>query len=249
MAGGTTFTTHAASPLELITSSEINKIQTAINNLESGWIAAPNTWVYASPTSFTVTGVDATSWLTVGTKIKLTQTTVKYFIVTSRSFSTDTTVNVTGGSDYSLANATIASPFYSYRDNPQGYPAVFNYTPTGISASNVTLTGRFSAMGRRVFCTIHAVFTGAITYTSAPTLPIAAASTIIGTSTAGMGLCGIASYLDSGTATVLDTLFPAVAASASTCVLRISTGAEMSASSPITWANGDKITARFNYEF
>lgn len=101
--------------------------------LTDGWIADPDTWVYVSASSFKVVGKDVTSRLIPGTKIKLTQTSAKYFYVTSASFSTDTTVNVTGGTayQYALADADITSPYYSYSLNPQGFPASgLSFTPT-----------------------------------------------------------------------------------------------------------------------
>ena len=96
------------------------------NEVETGWIFDSDIWVYVSATQFKITGKDVTARFPVGTKIKLTQTTVKYFYVTAAAFSTDTTVTVTGGSLYSLVNATIANPYYSYVETPQGYPFAEN---------------------------------------------------------------------------------------------------------------------------
>ena len=111
--------------------SGTNKRVTKANLLKeydifSGWIPAEETWTYASadaPTfTFTISG-DKTSKYSVGMKIKLTQTTVKYFIVTAISYSSpNTTVTVYGGTDYTLANATITNPYYSTQKAPQGFP-------------------------------------------------------------------------------------------------------------------------------
>jgi len=93
---------------------------------ESGWVAAGETWTYASaddPTfTFTIAGVDLTTKYSAGMRIKLTQTTAKYFIITKVAFSTDTTVTIYGGTDYDLANAAITSPFYSTVKAPAGFP-------------------------------------------------------------------------------------------------------------------------------
>lgn len=115
-----------------------------------GWTLASDTWTYASATTFTIAGVDRTSSFPVGTKIKLTQTTTKYFYVVATSFSTDTTVTITGGSSYTLANAAITSPYYSYASTPQAFPHWFNYapTPTGFSANPSGATYRFAIHGR-----------------------------------------------------------------------------------------------------
>lgn len=98
------------------------------NYIDDGWVDASKdeTWVYASaddPTfTFTIAGVDLTAKYTPGTRIKLTQTSVKYFIVTKVAFSTDTTVTVYGGTDYDLANAAITAPYYSRVKAPAGFP-------------------------------------------------------------------------------------------------------------------------------
>lgn len=124
-----------------------------------GWIESADTWTYASSTSFTISGVDRTAIFKKGTKIKLTQSTDKFFYVTSSSFSTNTTVNITGGTDYTLANATITAPHYSYADTPQGFPQWFAYTSTptwnGTPPSTNTVTNaQFSISGGVCFLRI-----------------------------------------------------------------------------------------------
>lgn len=135
-----------------------------------GWVADVNTWTYVSSTSLKVSGVDVTSQFVKGTKIKLTQTTAKYFIVKSSSFSTDTTVTVTGGSDYSLANAAITLPYYSYQVNPQAWPGYFNFTPSvtwnGTPPSTATTIAKFKVEGKQVFWYFKQSNTGAGTSNS-----------------------------------------------------------------------------------
>ena len=91
-----------------------------------GWISANETWTYASADdpsfTFTIAGVDLTTKYSAGMRIKLTQTTVKYFIITAVAFSTNTTITVYGGTDYDLADATITSPYYSTQKAPVGFP-------------------------------------------------------------------------------------------------------------------------------
>lgn len=218
--------------------------------VRAGWVPAGNTWTYASATSFTITGVDKTTTYTKGTKLKCTDnSTTKYFYVTSSSFSSNTTVNITGGSDYSLAGGAITNPYYSYVQNPQGFPAAFNYTPTGLSASGVTLTGRFRLDGCRCTVDFKAAFTGAIVFTTHPTLPITASASYKTSSDAQMAIAGVAAYWDNGTARVAHTMFPSVLASGTTVGLyRASDGAAIAATVPITWANLDELTAHFEYE-
>lgn len=92
----------------------------------NGWFAGTSTWVYASATTFTVSAAEA-AFMSVGTKIWLTQTTSKYFYVTGVS---GTTITVNGGSAYSVANAAITAPYFSNVATPIGFPHWFAYTPT-----------------------------------------------------------------------------------------------------------------------
>lgn len=149
-----------------------------------GWTdATSETWSYASASSFTIAGVDKTAQYTKGTRIKLTQSsTVKYFVVTSSSFSTNTTVNFTGGTDYTLANSAISANYYSYQANPQGYPTWFNYTPTLSAASPMTYTStsvnnaRFRVNGQA--CHVFVDFTGTTGGTASSSLSFSLPVTI-----------------------------------------------------------------------
>ena len=118
-----------------------------------GWIPAEETWTYASATTFTISG-DKTSKYQKGDKIKLTQTTVKYFYIIGISYSApNTTVTVTGGTDYTVANAAITLPYFSKIENPQGFPHTFAYTPSityGGGTTNpttATASGTFRLIG------------------------------------------------------------------------------------------------------
>lgn len=97
-----------------------------LTELTSGWIPAEETWTYASdddPTfTFTISG-DKTSKYSAGMRIKLTQTTAKYFIITVVAYSSpNTTVTIYGGTDYNLADAAITLPYYSTMKAPLGFP-------------------------------------------------------------------------------------------------------------------------------
>lgn len=114
-----------------------------------GWIGANETWTYASATTFTISG-DLTGKYQKGDKIKLTQTTAKYFyIVTVAHAGGTTTVTVTGGADYTLANAAITSPYYSKAANPQGFPTFFTWTAgfTGFSSNPTSVISIFWITG------------------------------------------------------------------------------------------------------
>ncbi len=92
-----------------------------------GWSPGIGTWSYSSADSpaFVISiNADVTSLIGVGDRVKLTQTTAKYFIVTAvGAFSGGATlVTVYGGTDYTLANAAISSPYYSHAKAPFGFP-------------------------------------------------------------------------------------------------------------------------------
>lgn len=106
------------------------------NVSEKGWLSAGETWTYASATTITVLA-GALLKYQKGDKIKLTQTTVKYFYVIGVA---DTVLTITGGTDYTLADAAITSPYYSKVENPQGFPTLFNWTPTYSASGSMTYT-------------------------------------------------------------------------------------------------------------
>lgn len=92
-----------------------------------GWIGGLGTWSYSSADSpsFVISiNADVTGYVGLGYRIKLTQTTAKYFIVTKVGTYTAgaTLITVYGGTDYTLANAAITSPYYSNNKSPFGFP-------------------------------------------------------------------------------------------------------------------------------
>lgn len=93
----------------------------------NGWITSEETWSYSSadsPTFIASVNADMTGKISVGYRVRLTQTTTKYFIVTSvGTFSGGATlITLYGGTDYTLANAAITTPYYSSMKVPYGFP-------------------------------------------------------------------------------------------------------------------------------
>lgn len=89
---------------------------------KDGWWALSGTFSYASadaPTFVITPPSDLTGSIEAGMRLKLTQTTVKYFIVTAITAST---ITVYGGTDYTLANAAISLVYYSLAKAPYGFP-------------------------------------------------------------------------------------------------------------------------------
>lgn len=141
---------------------------------EFGWSAAKETWTYASATTITVPA-GATSKYSVGDKIKLTQTTVKYFYIVGVA---STTLTITGGTDHTLANAAISNNYYSKLTTPVGFPHWFAYTPTftGFSA-NPTAIVTFRILGRECHLNYAGTANGTSNANSLTiTLPVTAAT-------------------------------------------------------------------------
>lgn len=219
-----------------------------------GWMIGNDTWTYASATTFTIAGVDRTARFPVGTKLKLSQTGTKYFYVVSSAFSTNTTITVTGGSDYSLANAAITSPFYSYMSSPQGWPVWFNYTPTvaNFTTGNGTITGMFKLTDQEVFgyTTITLGSTSSVTGALTVSVPITGNTmySTLGPWPLGwmwMEDFGVSNYqalIRFATSNTLMTL--SVLGTASTY---LSPSGAVDATHPFTWGTDDRITAEWRY--
>jgi len=111
----------------------------------SGWELISATLTYASadsPTFVINTSIDLTSVVSLGMKLKLTQTTVKYFIVTAI---TSGSITLYGGTDYILTNTAITLPYFSIAKAPYGFPVdvdkwsiLITYSGTNPSKSSPT---------------------------------------------------------------------------------------------------------------
>lgn len=191
--------------VDTIHASHVNALQTSVVNIETelgitpsgayddvadrldaiegsingNWVNDTDTWTYASATSFTISG-DKTGEFARGTKIKLTQTTVKYFQVLSASYSSpNTTITVTGGTGYTLANAAITNTYYSNMDLAPGFASNGILDWSGTSGLNVqgfsgtpTQNAGFRLIGAWVIMYINITGTSNATSMTA-TLPIA----------------------------------------------------------------------------
>jgi hypothetical protein len=173
-----------------------------------GWVDdSGEAWTFASFAAgppavgtFTVSG-DVTAKYTIGTRIQLTQTTVKFFVVTAVPVfaAGSTTVTISGGTDFTLANAAISANFHSYDVNPQGYPTWFAFAAafTGFSSFSSTSTV-FGMLGRFVMCNVFASGTSNAT-TFGWTAPVTCVTTSSfpaqildnGAGTVGPGLCQV----------------------------------------------------------
>ena len=97
-------------------------LETVTNNVNNGWISLNGTFTYSSansPTFVVTTSVDLTGIVGLGMRIKLTQATTQYFIVTAI---TNGSITMYGGTDYTLTNASISNVYYSMLKAPYGFP-------------------------------------------------------------------------------------------------------------------------------
>ena len=217
----------------------------------SGWFSPLHTWTYASANTFTIEG-DYTALYKKGMKVRYKQGgSFKYgYVVTDSTYSSpDTTVTVTGGSDYLLTNSAITDNYLSTTENPIGFPKGFAYSPGGIAATNVSVVGRFYLLGgERCKVDIRISFSGSITFTSLPSLPIPVSADYVGGVSQQMSVAGHGNYLDSGSNYYPNGIYPVITTGGTVVNIRSgANGAAMSATSPITWANGDIVELHFDY--
>lgn len=156
------------------------------NTITSGWYDADENWTYASTTTITVPS-DATTKYSIGDKIRLKQGGgYKYFYIVGVAA---TTLTVTGGSNYSVADAAITDNDYSKASTPMGFPQWFSYSPswasygTQPSVGNGALNGRFSIVGRTVNFSLFLRMGSTTTYGTDAyrfSLPISTSSSFLG---------------------------------------------------------------------
>jgi len=140
-----------------------NKTLTAplFNGNVDGWISANETWAYASATTITVPSGAAAKYAK-GDKIKLTQTTVKYFYIVGVA---DTVLTVVGNGSVVVTDATISANYYSHASSPIGFPSYFSFTPT-ISAESGTITTASGTIYFSIFGSVCYILYGYITITN-----------------------------------------------------------------------------------
>lgn len=148
--GGTTAQSHSQNMVVRLTQPAelFNVLQ---DFAERGWVEVPSyfTVAYVSVSSFTLQG-DWTGIFSKGDKLQLTNGSTKYFYISSLSFGAGvTTVNVTAGTDYTLAVGAISLILFSKLERPSGFPTTFNFNPnpTGYSVIPSGTVARFSVNG------------------------------------------------------------------------------------------------------
>lgn len=217
---------------------------------DTGWREVTDSWSYASATTITVPS-DATAKYSVGDKIRLTQSTVKYFYITGVA---STTLTINGGTDYTLANEAISDVSYSKALTPQGFPQYFAYSPTlsgRLDDGDWTKDCRFSMQGKNVIFNVSLIASAAAPMGGGVTnaiftLPVTSAA-IPGTDTR-MSI-GQAILVDANGNTING---PVLFGSTTTGIVFYWTGdsilATITSTSPFTWTTNDEITIAGFYE-
>lgn len=208
-----------------------------------GWIGIATTWTRTGNHTFTVPG-DLTAYYRKGTKVRYKDGgSFEYGVIGSSSFAGSTTVNLIPNTDYAMAATTITDTYLSYIENPQGFPAVFNWSP---APTNLTLgtggttTAKYRAIGDLIFYEIAWVLgtspsVGDISFTP----PVATASP------GSRQNQGVATLLDAGVQNYFGVV---LTTGASTFNMRANTVAgsnvvnsTLSSSSPFSWGASDAI--------
>lgn len=148
-----------------------------------GWLDVEETANYASAGSI-ILPVDVRAIFPTGARVRFKQSagTWKYFVVTDSSLAMDdvVTINLTGGSDYTVANEAITRLQVSFMSGSQpGWPGWFNYAPTltGWSVVPPTYIYRYYPVGRKITLIVAQQANGTSNATTvAGTLPIKAAT-------------------------------------------------------------------------
>lgn len=147
-----------------------------------------------------------------------------------------------GSSQWSVPTYTptnlIQRPIY--------YTRVLSYLPNG--PTGATWTGKYRIEGEFVRdLDMKATATGAMVWTNMPTIPFAVASGYM-SSDNDFSPAGVGGYQDSGTANKTLGIVPHLGSDVPTKSRFVSqaNSASVSATNPITWANGDGIWARIH---
>jgi hypothetical protein len=227
-----------------VTTAKITAANVTTPKLEAqiqyAWFDPNETWSYLSASTITVPS-GAASRYSVGDKIKLTQTTVKYFYITAVA---DTVLTVTGGSDYTVANAAITANYYSKSTSPVGFPQYFNWTPswTNLTVGNGVTVARFAIIGRMV--RYHIDFTlksgSSVGAGVSVTFPVTGGAS-------NQLIYGEAIYVSSGTGYTKGCIFEDNALRIYTSDGTYVTIATVTTTTPFTWKTNDNISIEGSY--
>lgn len=148
----------------------------------SDWVNFdPARFVYASATTLTVFGIDATLYFQKGDKIWITQAgNTKFFYVIGVA---SALLTISAGTSYTLTNDILGYFAVSDKPSPSGFPSSFTYSPTLTALGTLTVSdagnvqGGFSISGGIVYMSLSrtsAVFGGSGSDSVTESLPVPA---------------------------------------------------------------------------
>jgi hypothetical protein len=109
-------------------------LEPGVTPLSAGWFPRAETWTRTGNHTFTVPG-DLTAVYRTGTKVKYIDGTFEYGVVGSSSHAAGTTtVNLIPNTDYAMSGNSTEN-YISPIENPEAFPAVFNYTAVPAATS------------------------------------------------------------------------------------------------------------------
>lgn len=160
-------------------SDALDALETFNTNIKGGWIKITDSWSYASSTTITVPS-GAASLYQKGDKLKINNTTTKYFYITNVA---DTLLTVYAGTDYTVANSAISEIYISRAVRPLNFPVAFNWTPTTNSSAGTWTLGSITLATFTIdgsYCNIELYYSGTLASSSAAyltfTAPVAGAN-------------------------------------------------------------------------
>lgn len=217
-----------------------------------GWVEVGETWTFGTATTFTVSG-DKTGKYQKGDKIRLKQGgAYKYFYILDLTYAApNTTVTVTGGTDYTLVTGSITDKYFSKASTPQGFPQWFNWTPVWLLSGGTldttytTQIGRLTLNGRT--CTLHWQLTLGTVTTASANLPFQINFPINAVIAGNQMAIGSAVYLDSGV-DFTGLIAYALSASAMQFFKGMAVGSQMGADTAKTVANNDSLSGTVTYQ-
>lgn len=180
----------------LVTTNFNGMLDSSVNNLQAfadrvddvgaglvnGWVSVSEQWTRTGNYTFTIP-TDYTTKYGKGVRVRWTDgSTRKYGVVISSSYASGTdltTVTLATNADYSIVATTVVGRYITRAENPEGFPHLFNFTPTisssaGAIANPVVSTFKVSFMANEIFFYIDITFdlTTATALSIITTLPV-----------------------------------------------------------------------------